>query len=77
MIIFMLSLAGIPPTAGFLAKLAVFSAAVDSDLAYLAVCGVIATMVRSSTTCGSRSPSSTATRASRSRSPVRGSVWPR
>jgi NADH-quinone oxidoreductase subunit N len=45
MIIFMLSLAGIPPTAGFLAKLAVFSAAVDSDLAYLAVCGVIATMV--------------------------------
>jgi NADH-quinone oxidoreductase subunit N len=45
MIIFMLSLAGIPPTAGFLAKLAVFSAAVDSDLTYLAVCGVIATMV--------------------------------
>ena len=45
MIIFMLSLAGIPPTAGFLAKLAVFSAAVDSDLTYLAVCGVVATMV--------------------------------
>jgi NADH-quinone oxidoreductase subunit N len=45
MTIFMLSLAGIPPTAGFLAKLGIFSAAVQSDLTYLAVCGVIATMV--------------------------------
>ena len=45
MIVFMLSLAGIPPTAGFIGKLTIFSAAVDSDLTYLAVAGVVATMV--------------------------------
>jgi len=45
MIVFMLSLAGIPPTAGFIGKLTVFSAAVDSDLTYLAIAGVVATMV--------------------------------
>jgi NADH-quinone oxidoreductase subunit N len=45
MIVSLLSLAGIPPTAGFLGKLTVFSAAVDADLTYLAIAGVIATMV--------------------------------
>jgi NADH-quinone oxidoreductase subunit N len=45
LLIFLLSLAGFPPTGGFLAKLYVFSAAVDGDATYLAVAGVIATMV--------------------------------
>jgi len=45
MLICMLSLAGFPPTGGFLGKLYVFSAAVDNDQTYLAVAGVIATMV--------------------------------
>ena len=37
----LLSLLGIPPTAGFVGKVFVFSAAVDSGLAWLAVIGVI------------------------------------
>lgn len=41
----LLSLLGIPPTAGFLGKVFVFSAAVDSDLAWLAVIGVINSVV--------------------------------
>jgi NADH-quinone oxidoreductase subunit N len=45
MIVFMMSLAGIPPTAGFLGKVVVFGAAVDNGQTYLAVAGVIATMV--------------------------------
>jgi NADH-quinone oxidoreductase subunit N len=45
MMLFLLSLAGFPPTGGFLGKLYVFSAAVDADQTYLAVAGVIATMV--------------------------------
>jgi NADH-quinone oxidoreductase subunit N len=45
MLICMLSLAGFPPTGGFLGKLYVFSAAVQNGQTYLAVAGVIATMV--------------------------------
>ncbi|MCH7907467.1 MAG: NADH-quinone oxidoreductase subunit N [Chloroflexi bacterium] len=41
----LLSLLGIPPTAGFLGKIFVFSAAVDSGLAWLAVVGVINSVV--------------------------------
>ena len=41
----MLSLAGFPPTGGFLGKLYIFSAAVQNGQTYLAVVGVIATMV--------------------------------
>ena len=41
----MLSLAGFPPTGGFLGKLYIFSAAVQNGQTYLAVAGVIATMV--------------------------------
>jgi NADH-quinone oxidoreductase subunit N len=45
MLVFMLSLAGFPPTGGFLGKLYVFSAAVDNGQTYLAVAGVAATLV--------------------------------
>ena len=41
MAIFMFSLAGIPPLAGFFAKLYVFSGAVEAGLTWLAVIGVI------------------------------------
>jgi NADH-quinone oxidoreductase subunit N len=41
MALFMLSLAGVPPLAGFLAKLYVFSAAVQAGLTWLAIVGVI------------------------------------
>ena len=41
MAIFMFSLAGIPPLAGFFAKLYVFSAAVEAGLTWLAIIGVI------------------------------------
>ncbi len=41
MAIFMFSLAGIPPLAGFFGKLYVFSAAVDAGLAWLAIVGVL------------------------------------
>ncbi len=43
--IFMFSLAGIPPLAGFFAKLYVFLAAVDAELYALAVIGVLASVV--------------------------------
>ncbi len=43
--IFMLSLAGLPPLFGFMAKLAVFNAAVDAGLWLLAVLGVLASVV--------------------------------
>jgi NADH-quinone oxidoreductase subunit N len=42
---FMLSLGGIPPTAGFMGKLLIFQAAVDSGLVGLAVIGVLSSAV--------------------------------
>jgi NADH-quinone oxidoreductase subunit N len=41
----MWSLAGIPPFAGFLSKLAVLRAAVEADMAWLAVAGVVASVI--------------------------------
>jgi NADH-quinone oxidoreductase subunit N len=41
MLIFMLSLGGIPPTAGFIGKLWIFGAAIDSGYVWLAVIGVL------------------------------------
>ena len=43
--VFLLSLAGFPPTAGFLAKFYVFSAAVRQGLAPLVIIGVLASLV--------------------------------
>jgi NADH-quinone oxidoreductase subunit N len=43
--IFMFSLAGLPPTAGFFAKLYIFLAAIDANLTGLAVIGVITSVV--------------------------------
>jgi NADH-quinone oxidoreductase subunit N len=45
MTLFMLSLAGIPPLVGFLAKLYVFSAAVQAGLVWLAVFGVVNSVI--------------------------------
>jgi NADH-quinone oxidoreductase subunit N len=45
MLVCMLSLAGFPPTGGFLGKLYIFSAAVQNGQTYLAIVGVMATMV--------------------------------
>ena len=45
MLLFMFSLAGIPPTAGFYAKLAVLSAAVDAGQIWLAVVAVIFSLI--------------------------------
>jgi len=45
MAVFMFSLAGFPPTAGFLAKLYVFRAAVAAGHAELAVIGVLCSLV--------------------------------
>jgi len=42
---FMLSLTGIPPSGGFTAKFSVFGAAVDSGLVWLAIVGVITSVV--------------------------------
>jgi NADH-quinone oxidoreductase subunit N len=39
--LFLLSLAGVPPTAGFFGKLYVFSAAIDSELYALAIIGLL------------------------------------
>jgi NADH-quinone oxidoreductase subunit N len=41
MLVFMLSLGGIPPTAGFMGKVWVFGAAIDSGFIWLAVVGVV------------------------------------
>jgi len=41
MLLFMLSLGGIPPTAGFMGKLWLFSAAIDGGYYWLAVIGVL------------------------------------
>jgi NADH-quinone oxidoreductase subunit N len=43
--IFMFSLTGIPPTAGFFAKLYIFLAAVDARLTWLAVIGVVTSVI--------------------------------
>ena len=45
MALFMFSLAGVPPTAGFMAKLYIFSAAVQADYIGLAVIGVANSVV--------------------------------
>jgi NADH-quinone oxidoreductase subunit N len=45
LLVFMFALAGIPPTAGFFAKLYVFLAAIDAHLIGLAVIGVLASVV--------------------------------
>ncbi len=45
MAVFMFSMAGIPPLAGFLAKFFVFKAAIDAGLYTLAVIGVLASVV--------------------------------
>ncbi len=59
MLIFMLSLGGIPPTAGFMGKLWLFGAAIESGYIGLAVIGVLNSAlslyyyVASSCSCGS------------------------
>jgi NADH-quinone oxidoreductase subunit N len=45
MLLFMLSLGGIPPTAGFMGKFWIFSAAIDADYVWLAVIGVLNAVV--------------------------------
>jgi len=45
MVFFMFSLAGFPPLAGFLGKWAVFAPAIDADLVWLAITGVLASAV--------------------------------
>jgi NADH-quinone oxidoreductase subunit N len=45
MALFLLSLAGIPPTGGFIAKVGVFTAAVDAGAWWLALVGVLASVV--------------------------------
>jgi NADH-quinone oxidoreductase subunit N len=45
MALFMLSLAGVPPLVGFLGKLYVFSAAVQANLGWLAILGVINSVI--------------------------------
>ncbi|MBI3971186.1 MAG: NADH-quinone oxidoreductase subunit N [Chloroflexi bacterium] len=45
MTIFMLSLAGIPPTAGFVGKFYIFTAAVQADQVLLAVIGLLASVI--------------------------------
>lgn len=45
MVIFMLSLAGIPPTAGFVGKFYIFSASMQAGQVWLAVIGVLASVI--------------------------------
>jgi NADH-quinone oxidoreductase subunit N len=45
MAVFMLSLGGIPPTAGFMCKVTIFSVAVDAGLVPLAIVGVLNSVV--------------------------------
>jgi NADH-quinone oxidoreductase subunit N len=45
MALFMLSLAGIPPTAGFVGKFFIFRAALDAGQTWLAVVGVLASVI--------------------------------
>lgn len=46
LVIAMLSFAGVPPLAGFMAKYMVFTAAVESEVAWLAVVGVLNTVLQ-------------------------------
>lgn len=43
--VFLLSLAGLPPTAGFIGKFGIFAAAIKSDLVGLALIGILASLV--------------------------------
>jgi NADH-quinone oxidoreductase subunit N len=45
LLVMMFSLAGIPPMAGFFAKLAVFSAAINANLVALAVIGIVTSVI--------------------------------
>ena len=45
MLIFLISLIGLPPTAGFIGKLYLFAAAVEAEYYYLAVIGVLMSVV--------------------------------
>ncbi|MCK4711419.1 MAG: NADH-quinone oxidoreductase subunit NuoN [Marinosulfonomonas sp.] len=45
MLVLLFSLAGVPPMVGFFGKFAVLKAAVDADMAWLAVAGVIASVI--------------------------------
>ena len=45
MLVLLFSLAGVPPTLGFFAKFGVLTAAVDAGLGWLAVAGVIASVI--------------------------------
>ncbi len=45
MAIFMFSLTGIPPFAGFFGKYQLFKAAIGADMTWLAICGVIASVI--------------------------------
>jgi len=45
MLVLMFSLAGVPPTLGFFAKLGVLTAAVDAGMGWLAIAGVIASVI--------------------------------
>ena len=45
LLVLLFSLAGVPPMLGFFAKLSVLSAAVQADMAWLAVAGVIASVI--------------------------------
>jgi NADH-quinone oxidoreductase subunit N len=45
MAIFMFSLTGIPPFAGFFGKYYLFAAAIEADMTWLTICGVIASVI--------------------------------
>jgi NADH-quinone oxidoreductase subunit N len=45
MALFMLSLTGMPPTVGFIGKFYIFRAAIDADLIWLALIGVITSLI--------------------------------
>ena len=45
MAIFMFSLTGIPPFAGFFGKYQIFRSAIDADMTWLAICGVVASVI--------------------------------
>jgi NADH-quinone oxidoreductase subunit N len=45
MLVLMFSLAGVPPMVGFFGKFYVLKAAVDADMAWLAVAGVVASVI--------------------------------